>query len=371
MSTNISEIPFTEINERVQKLGRIGDNSMEKIRGTTNDVYIREIPAKFDWNFLMAESSLTTKDEYHTGSVSMNTGDTTVVGTNTTFDANMVGSKIKITGVDAVYEITVYLSATSLTISPAMQGASNVSNTSYSIYKDRYSLAGNFDRFPKPGGVYRWAGGKKQILPEVQYANYINDEYQATASTPSKTRIIGIDTLGSSVVELIPPPKYSRVYGYDYLKTLCPMYETTAGTISSITSSSTLVSASGANFTKALTDGTFFFRVDNLGEGADSTWYRILSIQNDNQLTLATVFANTSILSASYTISAAPKMPPRLHIGIIYGSLRQLTVDQSDPNAQFYNMQYAQVMSDAKKIYVSRPYSQDVDGIMTDYRYRK
>jgi len=74
---------------------------------------------------------------------------------------------------------------------------------------------------------------------------------------------------------------------------------------------------------------------------------------------------------ASYSIAQAPKYPSRLHLGIVYGACRQLTVDQNDPNAQFYHNQYASVLSDAKRIYVSRPYSQEMDGVFTDYRYRR
>jgi hypothetical protein len=149
------------------------------------------------------------------------------------------------------------------------------------------------------------------------------------------------------------------------------MWESTGGTISSIGAGAVTVNATGANFTKALTDGSCFFRVDNLGKGADSCWYRILSVQNDNQLTLATVFASTAITIANYTISKAPEYPTRLHLGIVWGALRQMTIDQNDPNAQFYHSQYATVMSDGKKIYVSRPYSQDVTGAFEDYRYRR
>lgn len=368
---NIPEIPMTEIVERVQKLGRIGADTLDKIRGVATDVYTREIPAKFDWNFLMVESSFVTTEEYHTGSISINTGETAVVLTSGTFSSDMVGRKLKPAGNDTAYDITVYNNATSITISPALQGASNLTGSAYSIYKDKYPLALNFDRFPKPGGVYRWSGGHKQVLPETQYANYINDDYQATASTPSKTRLVGMDTSGCQLVELIPPPKYARVYGYDYLKTVFPMCENTQGTISSIGAGGTTVNASGANFTKVGTDGTYFFRVDNLGTGPDSSWYRILSVQNDNQLTLATKFASTAVTVANYTISQAPQFPSRLHVGIVYGTLRQMTVDQNDPNAQFYHVQYAQVLSDAKRIYVSRPYSQDITGAFEDYRYRR
>lgn len=368
---NRSEIPVTEIVERVQKLARVGGDTLDKIRGVVTDVYCREIPAKFDWTFLITGSSLTTSAEVHGGNVTMTTGDTTVVLSSDTFPTNSVGWKIKFAGNDTAYDVTAYLSTTSLTINPALWGPQNLSGASYSLYRDTYPLAKDFDRFPKPGGVYRWAGGRKQILPEVQYTNYVNDEYQATAGQPNKTRLVGTDTAGAQLVEFIPPAKEARVYGYDYIKTLTPLFETTAGTISSIGTGATSVSATGANFTSILTDGSCFFRVDNLGAGADSIWYRVISVQNDSSLTLETAFANTAITVANYTVAQAPKYPIRLHLGVVYGACRQLIVDQNDPNAQFYHNQYASVMSDAKKIYVSRPYSQEVDGVFTDYRYRR
>ena len=368
---NISEIPVTEIVERVQKLARVSEDTKDKIRGVVTDVYCREIPAKFDWTFLITGSSLVTEQEYHTGTISMSTGDTTAVLTSGTFPSNCSGWKIKFAGNDTVYDVTAYVATTSLTINPPLWGNQNLTGTSYSLYRDVYPLAHDFDRFPKPGGVYRWAGGRKQILPEVQYANYVNDEYQATAGQPNKTRLVGMDTAGCQLVELIPLARDAKVYGYDYVKTLAPLIEVCDGTIVSISAGSTQVTASGATFTNAVADGSCFFRVDNLGTGADSVWYRILSIQNDNQLTLGVAFANTAITTASYTIAQAPKYPIRMHLGIVYGACRQLVVDQNDPNAQFYHNQYASVLSDSKRIYVSRPYSQEFDGIFTDYRYRR
>lgn len=368
---NINEIPYTELVERTQKLARVGENTVEKIRGVVNDVYCREIPAKFDWTFLMADSAITTIAEKHGGTVSMTTGDTTVVLTSDTFSTSDVGKQIKFTGNDTVYDVIAYLSTTSVTISPALWGSQNLTGSSYSLFQPRYSLARNFDRFPKPGGVYRWAGGKKQILPEVQYANYVNDEYHSTASQPNKTRLVEADTSGCLQVELIPAPKDARVLGCDYVKTVKPMSETTAGTIASIAAGGTAVRGSGTNFLSIETDGTYFLRVNELGVGADSNWYRIISVQSQSDLTLATAFANTAITVATYTIAQAPQLPTRLHIGVVYGALRALTIDQNDPNAEFYHMQYASVLSDAKRIYVSRPYSQDMDGVMTDYRYRR
>lgn len=368
---NIPEIPFTEIVERTQKLSRVGSDTKDKIRGVINDVYCREIPSKFDWTFLIVGSSITTTQEYHTGTVSINTGSTSVQLTNGSIDSSVVGKKIKITGNDAVYDIVQYQTSTGFVINPPLCGQSNITNSSFSIYRDAYPLAGNFDRFPKSGGVYRWAGGRKQILPEVQYANYVNDDYSSTASTPQKTRLVGCDTMGCQLVEFVPAPKDSKVYGYDYIKTLDPMFEESRGVITSLMAGAVTVVASSANFLSVPTDGTCFFRVDNLGTGDDSTWYRVIAVTNNNQLTISPAFANTDITIADYTISKAPEYPSRMHIGIVYGGCRQLTVDQNDPNAQFYHNQYASVLSDGKRIYVSRPYSQEVDGVMTDYRYRR
>ena len=368
---NTPEIPFTEIVERVQKLARVGEDTMDKIRGIVGDVYTREIPAKFDWTFLIAGSSMTTSAEFHDGVVTMNTGDSTVVLSSATFPTNCSGWKIKFAGNDTMYDVVAYLSTTSVTINPALWGPQNLSGASYSMFRNTYPLARDFDRFPKPGGVYRWSGGQKQVLPETQYANYVNDDFRAVAGIPQKTRLVGTDTTGCQLVEMVPPPRDAKVYGYDYVKCLSPMLETTQGVLSSIAAGGVFVNATSANFTKALTDGCCFFRVDNFGTGADSTWYRILSIQNDNQMTLATAFAATGVTVANYTIAQAPLYPVRMHLGIIYGACRQLNVDQNDPNAQFYHNQYASVLSDAKRIYVSRPYSQEMDGIFTDYRYRR
>lgn len=211
----------------------------------------------------------------------------------------------------------------------------------------------------------------KKILPEDQYARYL-DDFSATATTPQKTRLVGMDTLGCQQFEFIPPPKKAENYGYDYFRMPKLLQECTQGTINSIAANNDVVNGIGTRFTEAKTNGLWWFRVDNFGTAQDSTWYRIKSISHDSQMTLATAFANSSVTAgASYTISSSPDMPSRMHIAVLYGALRALEVDQNDPNAQFYHSQYAQVMSDSKRIYVSRPYSQDITGAMEDYRYRR
>ena len=44
MSKNTTEIPYTEIVERVMSLGRVNANAIEKVRGIVQDIYTRDIP---------------------------------------------------------------------------------------------------------------------------------------------------------------------------------------------------------------------------------------------------------------------------------------------------------------------------------------
>lgn len=376
MSKNTPEIPITEITERCQKLARAGNNTLDKIRGVAQDVYMREIPSKFDWNFLLVSSSFTTNEQYNTGNATINTGATAVTfSSDVTTDASFVGRKIKFSGSDDVYEITAFGNTTSLTINPSFRATANIANGSYVIFRNTYPLSNNFDRFPKQGGVYRWEGGRKIAMREIPYRQYLNDGTYSPITNPENIRLLGVDTAGNQLIEIIPPPSIARNYGYDYFKQLNTLMETTAGTISSISASATaVVGNTNARFLdiyRSHSSNSLWFRVDNLGTGPDSEWYRVLSIAHDSSLTLATAFANTAITSlANYTLSEAPDMPVRLHIGVLYGTLRALSVDQNDENYAFYHTQYYQVLSDSKRIYVSRPYDIDIEGVHEEFRYR-
>ena len=375
MSKTTIELPFTEIVERVMSLGRANANAIEKVRGIVQDIYTRDIPTKHDWQFLFASSAITTYNSFSTGNATVNTGDRIVTfSTDTVLTDSMNGRKIKFSGNEVVYEISSFISATSCQILPPFHGASNISNGSFSIFQPIYALASNFDRFPKDGGVYKWSGGDKQILSEEPYQEYA-ENYASNPSTPEKIRIVGLDTAGNTLIEFRPAPKDPRVYSYDYLQKLNPMQETSTNLVRGISSKALAVALIGTTqFAEINTDSNTinYFRVDALGEGNDSQWYPILSYTGDSALTLRLAFAASGITSsANYTISAIPKMPTMLHPAILYGSLAHIMADQNDPNAAIYLGRYAQVLSDAKRIYVSRTYSQDIHGLHEEWEYRR
>lgn len=377
MSKNTVEIPYTEGVERVMSLGRVNANAIEKVRGIFQDIYTRDIPTKHDWQFLFSSSAITTTAQYNAGNASVNTGSNVIsFSTDVTATSDMVGRKIKFAGNEVVYDISSFMTAQSLQIFPAMQGATNILNGSYTIFQPTYSLASDFDRFPKDGGIYKWTGGSKERLPEEPYQEY-TEKFTGQPSIPDKIRIVGTDTAGNTLIEFRPAPKDARVYSYDYLRRLMPMLETTAGLIKGISANTTFITGqtnclfvheAGSD---SRTVGNLFFRIDIFGKGQDSRWNACLNVASNSDLTLRTAFGNSAVTTANYTLCTAPQMPPMLHPAVIYGTLAHILADQNDPNAAIYMTRYAQVLSDAKIIYVSRTYSQDIHGIQEEWNYRR
>lgn len=370
MSKNLSEIPFTEIVERASELARERSDVEKKIRGIINDVYVRELPRKEDWSFLVVSSALTLIERYNTGTVTATTGGTTLTfSSDVTITSAMTGRKIKISGNDYVYDVT-FAGTTSLTISPPLSGTQNVTSQSYDIFQSFYALASDYDRFLKDKGITKYTGGQREVIPEKAMQEFDRD-YSATPTTyPTRCRLFGTDTNGRTLVEVNPPPKDAISLAYDYIKRLVQMRETTAGFITIEAGSTIVVGSAGTTlFTEAKTGD--YFRVDAFGAGADSEWYRVQTITHNSSLTLSTAFGLSGASSAAYTICSMPDIPTRLHPALLYGSLLQLITDQNDPNVENYKMQLAEVLTDGKRIYKTRVYSQELRMITEDYNYRR
>jgi len=368
MSKNITDLPYTEIVERAIELGRVREEVRNKVGGMVNDIYVRDIPQKEDWSFLVSRSTITLDAEYTTGSVSANTGGTTATFDSTvTMLSSFTGRRLKIGGNDYVYDAT-FQGTTALTISPPLSGTENASGQSYSLFRTSYPLASDFDRFPKNGGAYKWSGGKKEIISEESYQEATSLFQASPTDNPDKVRLVGSDTAGRQQFEFRPAPKSARVYGCDYLKKVSPLSETSAGTVT-ISANGTIVTGDNSCRFQEASVGDYI-RVNAFGMSQDSTWYRVNSIAHNSSLTIATVFASSGVVSADYIISKVPEFPAKLHPGLIYGASRLITVDQNDPNAALHISRYAEVLSDGKRIYVTRVYNQVVDTIATEFRYR-
>lgn len=373
MSKNISEIPFTELCERTQELSRERVDNMSKIRGIVNDFYVREFPRKFDWLFFMAQSTLTVQGQYNTGTITATTGSATVI-----FDSSVILTQsnnlwwLKISGNDYVYQFT-FSQTTGGTLNVPLSGTQNVTNGSFNLFQPYYSLATNFDRFPKNGGLILFQGGQEQIISELAYQDWPLYYTPSPTTLAAYCRLYGVDTAGNTLLEINPPPADAISYRYDYFIKPTVMYQITNGLVGNISNNGTTVQGdTNCQFTRANTGD--YFRVDTFGKSSDSEWYRIISIANDSSMTLQAVFRNTgaaSVTSANFTISSAPQMPYKMHPAVLYGTLIQLAVDQNDPMVQAYNMKFAEVLSDGKRLYVSRIYNQQIHNMGEEYLYRR
>lgn len=369
MAKNITDLPFTEIVERSMELARLREDVEKKVRGIVNDIYVRDIPQKEDWSFLIANTAITFIAQSAVGNATINTGGSTVTFDSTvTIDSAMNGRKIKFANNDYIYDFSM-AGTTAGTIRPTLSGTQNISAGAYAIFQPIYSLPYDFDRFPKNGGLIRFSGGQKEQIPEKGYDYYIQNYSPTPSENQSFCRLLGINTAGNQTFEVVPPPKSAISAQADYLKKLQPLSETTAGLIGTINAGSTqVIGDSNTQFTLARTGD--YFRIDNFGTGADSEWYRIIAIQSRSNLTLATAFGLSGATSANYTICSAVDLPTMMQPAVLYGTITHITADQDDPMVQVYAQKYATVLTDGKRVYKTRIYSPEIPTIAEEYRYR-
>jgi hypothetical protein len=105
----------------------------------------QDICGRWPWEFLYSEEIVKTVPDKSAGTVSVSAGGTTVTGIATSFSATDVGSYIQFDGALEWYPIETVTPTTSLTISSAYNGTSNLSNGTYVIRKIYYSLSSSAD----------------------------------------------------------------------------------------------------------------------------------------------------------------------------------------------------------------------------------
>lgn len=366
--SNLRNIPFTEIVERVQDLSRANTETERRIRGIVNEVYSQEIPREYDFTWLKVSTSFLVTASYNSGVVTVDTQDTVLTFSGCTIATDTTGRKIKFGDNANIYDFT-YVASNSGTISPPLSGVTNVSNGTYSLFQNKYTLPSDFDRFPVNGGLLFYQAGQPTPLPELYDDDYYERVNASPSTIPEGCRVIGYNTAGDLEVEILPPPSSAYILLAEYFKGLNPMIETTAGTITTsggtanITGSSTL-------FTQAKTGD--YLRVDSLGKDTDSFWYRVTSITNDTTATISPVFrADTTCSGASYTICGAPNMPYRLQDAIIYGAIKKTLADAKDPIFLLAHANYAKILTTNISLDVSRHAKDDIELIAEDSEYRR
>lgn len=359
MSVNLTTgiIPFTELFERLMTLAKIDSfNNEDFAKGLINDAYTRSLPGMEDWNPIITDGFLTMSAYYSTGTVSCSAASTALVGTGTVWTSNMTannGWKIKFSGLDIVYSFT-YASSTTATISPALEGSTTLITQTYTLFRDEYALASNFDRFLKNGSIYVQLGGRTYNtigeLPRDQFkAMFIPD-----VSDPIFRAILTrVDTSGNRLVRFNPPPRTAKIYPYEYIPRIVPMREYTTGTVA-VTNGGTTVTGTGTFFSTNVVAGSYF-RIDTVGQGDSSKWYQIASVNSNTGITLTTAYEDGAEMGVEYTICTPPaSFPPEFHEFILYEAVSVAVASSSDPNTQVMIARRADILARLKKTYKSR-----------------
>ena len=335
-----------------------------------NDEYVRRIPAFEDWTFLSSTSSIAALLPYTVGNATINTQATAVTfSSDVSLTADFTGRKIKFNENPHVYDFT-FSNTTGGTISPPLSASNNVSAGAYTIFQPAYALSPDFDRFPKNGGLLLYQGGRIKQIREAQSTKEYYEKYNPSPSVPEICRVITFGTAGVPHVELVPPSKEASVFQCDYIRRLAPLRETTAGFVTIDAGSTTVTGSAGTTrFTEAQTG--WYIRIDAFGVGDDSEWYRVANVAHNSSLTLSVAFGLSGATTAGYTLSAAPQMPFGIHNAILYGAAMSLMTDQNDPQYAVMASMKTAVLIDARRLYKTRVYSQEIETVAEEFHYRR
>ena len=315
------------------------DNSSEasvekKYKRRVNDIYVRDIPSRTEWDWLRAVSTLTLKAKYSTGTVLVTNASANVVGTDTVWTTAHTGMKFTVPASNEIYTFT-RTAATTGTISPVYQGTTT-SGASYVIFEYIYELASDFARFTtEPGLYYDYSTGRCKLdwYSDVKFRENFTTQ---PSQFPTAFADYGVRTSTDLYqVRIIPPVDTARIVSYEYIKALPEMGEVTD------------TAKTGSTTTKLLTTNNLYgkisvgqyFRVD-----ADDEWVQISAIAADTTAgdgitigTLITAPDNTDAI----TICDAPDMPHTLHEALFYGACWLTAKEQGDKTSvQYYLRAY-------------------------------
>lgn len=359
MSVNLTTgiIPFTELFERLMTLSKIDSfNNEDFAKGLVNDAYIRTLPGLNDWNPIVMDGFLSMTAYYSTGTVAVNAGSTSITGTGTVWTSTMTndyGWKIKFASLNNVYQFN-YVSGTTATINPALEGSVNLTGQTYTLFRDEYALPTDFDRFLKNGSIYVQQGGRTYNIIGELTRDQFREMFIPTPSDPIFRAILTrMNSSGNRMVRLNPPPNSPYVYPFEYIPKIAPMSEYVIGT-ASVTNGSPIITGLGTQFSSNVVAGQYF-RIDTIGQGDSSKWYKILSVDSATQVTLASNYLDSADSGVEYTICSAPtSFPPEFHEFILYEAVSVAVASSADPNTEVMIAKRADVLTRLNKTYKSR-----------------
>src|SRR3990167_6319702 len=225
--------PFTQIVEDTQhEMNEYATTSADstlknKYRRRVNLIYQRDLPTRFEWEFLRKTGSITLSASYSTGTVDIAVGDTAITGTSTVWTSSHTGMKIKISGSDEIYTFT-RTAATTGTISPAYAAIDDADDASYTIFQDVYSLASDFDRAVIDEGIYQFFTGVPKYLKWEGDKKFLEMHTYQPSDYPRRWRIYpGLSSASLYQIQVSPPPQRAFIIHNEYIQSLDEMVDRT------------------------------------------------------------------------------------------------------------------------------------------------
>lgn len=283
---------FSTIYTHVESLSNV--TSQRSLIKQAIQIGLYKATAK-DLPYLMSDGFVTTVAPYETGTVTVTNGSTTVTGSATTFTAAMVGRKFRVSGQNAYYRISAFVSTTEVTLEVAFQGTT-ASAQSYSIFKDEYRLPADLDAY--------------KVMRQIEDANSLVD-------------------IENTAFDLINPAP--RAEGSPRVSILSgsKLDTYTTGTVSVTVNQSTVTGS-----------GTSWATLEGLGRGSKITIgtnvYTVKSVDSATQITIyenasATASASTYTISLdNYLIQFEPIPDTAENIYFKYQRLPYPLVDDED-----------------------------------------
>lgn len=313
--------PWTELWEVAQnELIREAASGVEpKYQGAVNQAYLNDMMTQLPEKFIRKEGFINTMAAYTTGTVTVASGSTTVLGASTSWTSGMSDAYLNVNGYNRLNRIT-FTNSTVLTYKSSLTWTeSSGSGKTYTLLQDRYALASDFgylsaDNPEDPNVVSYMNNGFRVFLhPET------NDNYNRIV-VPTTSAFFSQYTqkwdAGTPYLHLYPFPLNVDTISYWYMPVLTAMSEYTTGTITLTTG--TAVVGSGTLFTSLDSTDTWYLRNDADGTGSSSKWYTISSFIGDSAATLSSSFAGTSGAGVTYTICNASKWPARFDDAMLF-----------------------------------------------------
>ncbi len=367
MPTIGSRRPFIELVEVVQnELVREAASGEEaKYKGFINQTYTNELPALLPERYIRKEAYVTLAADYTTGTVTVGTGTTNIIGASTSWtSANSDDRLIKVDGHDRLYRVT-FGAGTDLTFQDSLTWTSSSgSGLEYVLLKDRYALDSSFDYLvtddnDDPNVVHIMQQGAKLFLDPMTNEAFDRVQNQQFNDPPSHYTIKWTDLSGTQTpyIHVWPAPDVDDIIGYNYVPLLVSMTEYTTGTVT-FAATTAVIGAGSPDWSTNVTTGShlWFIRNDTDGTGSSSLWSQVSSVANATALTLSAAFTGTTGTGQSYTIANVSKFPSRFDDAMMYQAA--LLVDPDNINAAKWQSMFQQAIGIDRQVESKRKRSE-------------